>query len=319
MKEHLYGVSVVLAGGSGLIGRLLIPHLLREGAVVTVLSRRSIEALRDEGLTGVTVKPWEEAASALEGAFAVVNLAGENLGAAPWTPARKSQLLESRVGPTRFLTHALSGLLEKPKVFLNASAIGYYGHREARVDETSGPGQGFLSELCEAWELAADEAALYGARVVKLRTSLVLSRQGGVLPLLVRVVKWGVAAPLGDGRQGMSWIHEADLVRLILEALVNPMIQGPLNAVAPESITNTVFMATLCRHFRRPLWPIPAWMSRMGLSLLKGEMGKTLLLEGANVEPRKALDAAFAFEHPTLEGALKALYSRSVADVKRVA
>jgi uncharacterized protein (TIGR01777 family) len=211
--------------------------------------------------------------------------------------------MESRVRSTTLLARAVSGLTPRPRVFVSASGIGFYGNRgDAILREDSPQGAGFLADVCAAWESAAVEAARSGIRVATMRIGMVLSGAGGALPALVRPFRLGLGGPLGNGRQYMSWIAIADLVGALTHAIDRDDLSGPINAVAPHTVTNTEFTRTLGRVLHRPtLLPTPAF----ALRLLLGEMADELLLASARAEPARLLASGFAFRYPTLEGALR--------------
>jgi len=303
-------VDIVVAGGTGFIGRRLCERLLDHGHRVTVLTRRRAEA---ERLFGATVKAveWDAAMSgqweaALQGAQGVVNLAGASIADARWTDARKRQLVESRVNATRALVRAAARLSVKPLVFLNASGIGFYGPQDDRViDETGAAGHGFLAELCVRWESAAQEAAAQGIRTVCLRTGLVLGNDGGALPRMALPFRFFLGGPVMPGTQWVSWIHRDDLTGLIEWAMVTPGVSGPVNAVAPSPVTMTEFCTTLGRVMRRPSWlPVPEFVLKRGL----GELG-SLMTTGQRVKPAKAEREGYRFRHPSLEEALRDIFA----------
>lgn len=296
---------VVIAGGTGLVGRHLSAALAASGRDVTILSRSAPAAAFPPG---IQVHSWENLPATLDGANAVINLSGAGIADARWTPARKQILARSRVDPTRRLAQALGATPRRPPVLVNASAVGIYGPRDERpVTEDQPPGQGFLADLCRAWEAAADEAAIHGVRVVHLRLGIVLARDGGALPRMAQPARFGLGAKLGDGRQGMSWIHVDDLVALVQAALTHPAWQGPVNATAPFPESNAAFTRALCRRLHRPMPPVPAWLTRTALGLLLGEMGEAVLLQGAYVLPAKAQALGFQFRFPHLPEALQDL------------
>lgn len=296
---------VLIAGATGLVGRALLPALAARGHEIHALSRDpSRHSLPDF----VQVHPWEALPGALEGLDILINLAGTNIGERRWSSARKRDLVQSRVEGTRRLVSSLEHLERRPALLLQASAIGYYGDRgEEPVDEDSPPGQGFLAELCQAWEGAADAAGPLGVKVLKLRLGAVLAREGGALPPLVRAFQWGFGSRLGSGDQGFSWIHIQDLVDLMLHLMEDPPAEGVFNATAPLPCSQAVLARTLARRLHRPCWPAPAFLTRMGIQLLLGERGKALLLEGAYVRPRRALERGFSFRFPSIEEALRDL------------
>jgi uncharacterized protein (TIGR01777 family) len=302
MVQHRNERRILVAGGTGLVGRHLAAALVRGGLEVTVLSRSGRSAILPAGAEG---RPWEALPEVLERAAGVVNLCGEGIADARWSPGRKRTLLDSRVGPTRRLVEALAAARNRPSVLVSASAVGVYGPMDVRpVTEADPPGAGFLADVGRAWEAAAALAASQGVRVVQLRLGMVLARDGGALPRMARPARYGLASKLGGGHQGMSWIHVDDLVSMILAALADPRWHGPVNATAPGPVSNEAFTRALCRHLRRPLLPAPAWLTRAGLRILLGEMGEAMLLQGAYVLPAKAQALGFRFRFPDLDGAL---------------
>jgi len=296
---------LVVAGGTGLVGRHLVQALAADGIRVTVLSRApGTMALPP----GAEARSWDALPQALDGADAVVNLCGEGIAAGRWSAARRRLLLDSRVGPTLRLVQALGALPAGPRVLVNAGAVGDYGALDDRpADEATPPGHGFLPQLCRQWEAAAEGAAAHGARVVQLRLGVVLARDRGALPRMALPVRWFLGAKLGHGRQGLSWIHVDDLVRLILAAAADAAWKGPVNATAPWPVSNEAFTRALCRRLRRPLLPLPAPLTRAAIRLLLGQMGEELLLQGAFVLPRAAERLGFTFRYPRLEDALSNL------------
>lgn len=298
------GKKVVIAGGTGLVGRRLAGALARRGAQVHILSRSP----HPSDSNGIQLGGWDNLPERLQGASAVINLAGEGIADQRWTPARKKTLLESRLGPTQRLLEAMAALAEPPPVLVNASAIGIYGSElEAPVAEQQAPGTSFLAEVCSRWEAAADKALALGVRVVKLRIGVVLAREGGALPKIALPVRLFAGTALGTGRQGFSWIHLEDLVRLFMEAADNPAYQGAINATAPHPCSNHDLMRQIATRLHRPLWPVPAALTQAGLNLLVGEMAGPMLLSGAFVLPARALELGFQFHYPNLTDALKDL------------
>lgn len=296
---------VVVAGGTGLVGRHLVAALLKEGAEVTVLSRAPERAVVP---AGARVRSWEALPQTLEGADAVINLCGEGIADARWSPARKRILLSSRLDPTERLVTALGAAQARPPVLVQASAIGIYGPMDGRpLNESQAPGQSYLARLCVQWEAAADAALALGVRVVKVRTGVVLAREGGALPKMALPVKLFSGSKLGHGQQGFSWIHMEDLVGLFIEAARNPAYGGAVNATAPMPTTNETFTRALARHLHRPLLPVPAFLTRTALKVLVGEMAEALLLQGAFVYPAKALGLGFPFRFERAQEALEDL------------
>ena len=238
----------------------------------------------------------------LEGIDAAVHLAGENIASSRWTPAQKAKIRESRVAGTRLLAETLSKLKTPPKTLVCASAIGFYGDRsDQRLNEDSPPGTGFLADTCREWEAAAKPAADRGIRVVHLRTGVVLASQGGALAKMLTPFRLGIAGIIGSGQQYMSWISLDDLVAVISFALLKETLRGPVNAVAPNPVTNHEFTKTLGRVLRRPtVFPMPAFAARLAF----GEMADGLLLASTRVEPKRLMDAGFRFRFPALDAAL---------------
>jgi uncharacterized protein (TIGR01777 family) len=243
-------------------------------------------------------------AAALDGADAVVNLAGVPIGGKRWTADRKREIRESRTLTTRLIVDALSQE-GAPPVLVNGSAVGYYGTTEETVDETSPAGSDFLAETCVAWEREAIRATEHGVRVVLARTGIVLARDGGALPQMALPVKLFAGGPIGGGRQWIPWIHIDDEVGLLLLALDSPDLSGPLNGSAPEPARQRDLVKALGSALGRPaILPTPAFPLRLAM----GEMA-TLALEGQRAVPAVALAAGYEYAHPDLEAALRAIYA----------
>ena len=271
-------------------------------------------ALRLQRWTAAPVEPgagppgwWQ----ALDGAGAVVNLAGESIAAGRWTPRQKERILQSRIRATRALVQGIAAVANKPAVLVSGSAVGYYGPRgDEELDEGAPPGDDFLARVCVAWEGEARRAAEEGVRVALVRTGLVLAARGGALPRLVLPFRLGAGGPLGSGRQWMPWIHLDDLVELFVFLIQGEGLEGPFNGTAPQPVTNRQFARTLGRVLGRPSWlPAPAAALRLAL----GEMADALLLSGQRAVPRRALEAGFRFRFPELEPALRDLLARAPA------
>lgn len=291
----------VIAGGTGLIGQRLAAELLRRGTAVTILTRDPAGAKIPEGADSRT---YAELPSALEGADAVFNLAGASIAGKRWTEAYKRELVDSRVDTTARLVEAMKACAVKPKVLVNASAIGWYGPRGPEpIDEQAGQGPTFLASLCGEWEAAADEAAALGLRVVKLRTGVVLAKEGGALPRMAFPVKIFQGAKLGRGDQGFSWIHIEDLVQMYLAAAQDGSWSGGINATAPQPVSNEAFTKLLGKRLRRPILPVPGFVTAAALKLLVGGMSVELL-EGAYILPKRAESLRFPFRFPDAASAL---------------
>jgi len=294
---------VVVAGGTGLVGRALAKALVARQAEVIVLTRHPGSASLP---TGVRALGWDRLGEALEGTDAVFNLAGEGIADRRWSASRKRAVLQSRVGPTEDIVEALRNCERRPAVLVNASAIGYYGavDDDTPLGELAPAGLGFLPDVCRAWEAAALPARDLGVRVAIARTGVVLARRGGALPKMALPVRLFLGSRLGHGRQGVSWIHLHDLVEMLLEAARNPAWEGPFNATAPEPVSQAVFLRLLAKRLHRPLLPIPGFLAAAGLRLALGEMGRDLLLRGAYVHPGLAEAREFTFRFPSPEDAL---------------
>lgn len=294
-------MRIAITGASGLIGSALVAAGKARGDEITRLVRRS--APGEEGI-------WDPEAGLLdtgplEDQDAVVHLAGENIAARRWTARQKARIRSSRVEGTRRLCEGLARLERPPRVLACASAIGFYGNRgDTVLDESSPAGSGFLPEVCQQWEAAAKPARQAGIRVVHLRFGVVLSAQGGALARMLLPFRLGLGGRMGDGRQWMSWISLDDVVAGILHLLSSEGIQGPVNLVSPQPVTNRDFARTLGRVLRRPAWfAVP----RVALRLALGEMADELLLASTRVVPRVLLQASYCFVHTELETALRHL------------
>lgn len=298
-------MRLVITGASGFIGSTLCPRLLEQGHSLTLLTRG---APRDAGgpdkrwlhWTPGALREWQ---SALDGADGVIHLAGEPIAEKRWSAAQRQRIEQSRIDSTRSLVQAIAEAERKPKFLVSASAIGYYGPRgDEIVTEETGPGSDFLSKVCRAWEEEAKKAEELGVRVVLLRTGIVLGRGGGALAKMAEPFKYFVGGKLGSGRQWMSWIHLEDQMRLIVELMHNSRASGPINATAPNPVTNKEFCKTLGQVMHRPCWAtVPAFALRLAL----GEMAD-MLLTGQRVIPAVAQKLGFQFLYPHLRDALEA-------------
>ena len=299
-------MRVVVAGGSGLIGRKLIDSLLQAHHEVTLISRTPEKAKKY--FIGVHVKFWDTKNTAdltgiLDGTDAVINLTGESIASKRWTQYQKERILASRIESTRTIVLAIQQAHDKPMALLNASAVGYYGNvPDGEVTESAPRGTGFLADVCTLWEAEALRAQDIGVRVVLLRTGIVLDKQGGALQNILLPFRLFIGGPLGSGRQWFPWIHLQDEVSAILFAMENVNITGPLNLSAPESVRMTDFCRKLGRVLHRPSWMhVPAFL----VKLVFGEMAEPLLLHGQKMNPKKLMDNGFKFQFPNLEDALK--------------
>jgi len=294
-------MRIVIAGGTGFLGTGLVDRLRATGHAVTVLARRPSREGEVEWNPDKSPAP---PGRALEGADAVVNLAGASI-ARRWTRAHKRALWESRVPLTRALAEAIKRTTPPPATFISGSAVGIYGDRgDEELTERSPTGTGFLASLGEAWEKEAIAAATH-TRVVLVRTAVVLDRQGGALPQMALPFRFFAGGRIGSGRQYLSWIHRDDWTSMVMWALTNTAVTGPLNAAAPHPVTNEEFTRTLGRVLRRPtLVPAPAFALRAVLGEMAG-----MILGSQRMLPAKAGDLGFRYSHPHLESALRAIYS----------
>jgi uncharacterized protein (TIGR01777 family) len=297
-------MQIAISGASGLVGSALADSLTAGGHQVRRLVRG--DARGDD-------IPWAPEADAidsakLEGVDGVVHLAGEGIATGRWNEDKKRRIRDSRVRGTGLVARTLAKLSRRPPVLVCASAVGFYGPRgDEEVDETTPPGTSFLSEVCRAWESAADPARAAGIRVVHTRFGVVLSEKGGALAKMLPPFRLGAGGRIGSGRQWMSWISIDDVVGAISHALATPSLAGPVNAVAPRPVTNAEFTKTLGHVLSRPtVAPMPAFAARLAF----GEMADELLLTGQRVVPKRLIESGYRFRHGDLEAALRHVLGR---------
>lgn len=298
---------IVIAGGSGFIGSALAAEWLAQNGEVIVLSRSPRQ--RSDGVveiqwSGANVGEWIKH---LEGAEAVINLAGKNIKC-PHTPKNVFELTESRVNSVASVAMALNHVKAPPPVWLQASAIGYYGNTGDRIcDENSPNGSDILADICCDWENAFDSAPVPRTRKVLLRIGFVLGKDGGALPILARMTRLFLGGSAGSGKQFISWIHLKDLARMFCEGIARQDWSGTFNAVAPNPVTNKEFMRQLRLALHRP-WspPAPAWMVKISTRAMK--MDPSLALDGCRVVPKRFAEASFQFQFPELGAALKNIF-----------
>jgi uncharacterized protein len=297
-------MKVLISGATGFVGTALTLALQKRNHQALALTRRrslpgTVTWKPDRG--EIKLDPGQEL-------DAVVHLAGESI-ACRWTAEKKSRILTSRREATRLLSGSLASLSRRPRVLISASATGYYGNRsDGILNEDSPAGTGFLAEVARAWEEATEPARSKGIRVVILRIGIVLDPRGGALARMLPLFKLGLGGPVGSGEQFWSWISLRDLVKVILFAIDNQNMHGPVNAVSPHPVTNREFTRRLAKVLRRPaVLPVPAWMVRLVL----GQMGEETLLAGARVQPEILSRRQFPFLDPDLEPALRSMLSGS--------
>jgi hypothetical protein len=302
-------MKIVIAGGSGFLGRPLAAAIAEQGHDVVTLTRGNAPRRGHTRSREVTwtpngeVGPW---ATEIDGAGAVINLAGESIAGKRWTAAHKQRILDSRVQATRSLVGAIQAAPAAPRVFVSGSAVGYYGPRgDEVVPEDTPPGFDFLARVCVQWETEALLAASDRTRVVCVRTGLVLEKDGGALPQMLPPFKFGAGGPVGSGRQYWPWIHRADWIALVQWAIHTPAATVAINGTAPNPVTNAEFARALGRALRRPAFmPAPGF----ALRLLLGEMADALLLSGQRAVPTRPERLGFTFRYPQLGAALAAIF-----------
>jgi uncharacterized protein (TIGR01777 family) len=299
-------MNIVVAGGSGFIGSSVVPRLRSEGHDVVVLTRAPARSARTEDAErifwdGRTQGGWS---LYVRRADAVINLAGESIGDGRWTASRKRRIVEGRIDATRALLEAMRTGERKPSVLINSSAVGYYGPVESGdVTEDHPPGAGFLADLCVRWEQEALAAGELGCRVVVLRTGVVLGEKGGALEKMLLPFRLYAGGPVGSGRQWFPWVHRDDVAGVILFALGNPALSGPVNVVAPGCVTMKEFCAALGAALSRPSWlPVPPFALRAALGEMAG-----MILTGQRAVPSRLISLGYQFRYPGVAAALAAV------------
>jgi uncharacterized protein len=295
--------TVLVTGATGFIGQRVVEALVAGGHTVIALVRTpNPDRLLARPLTLITALDQIASDTRID---AVINLAGEPIANGLWTNAKRARIITSRVDMTNAVVALMARLTTKPHVLVNGSAIGWYGvWQDEPLDEAASAHTCFSHQLCAAWETAAQKAREQGVRVILLRIGLVLGTEGGMLTRMLTPFEFGLGGRFGDGKQWMSWIERDDLVRLIAHAIAVQTISGPLNATAPEPVTNEEFTRALARALGRPApFPVPSKL----LSIVGGDLADELLLGGQNVLPKAAMDTGFVFNHSALGGALDAI------------
>ncbi len=304
--------GIIITGATGFIGKALCFRLLKEGYEVIALSRNLEKAKKILG-NDVTVVEWDGRSCRgwqdyANGAYAVVNLAGENIGSGRWTPKRKQSILQSRLDAGRAVVEAAKSVEKKPRVIIQASAVGYYGFRgDEIIDESSSPGEGFLVEVVKKWEQSTQEVESQKIRRVIIRSGVVLGKEGGAVLRLIKPFRLFVGGHLGSGKQWISWIHLEDEVNAILFLIQREDLKGVFNLTAPHQLIQKDFAHILGKVMKRPSWlPVPGF----ALRLFFGEMAKEMLLSGQRVRPGRLLEAGYRFLYPQAELAIKEILGK---------
>jgi uncharacterized protein (TIGR01777 family) len=300
-------MRLLISGASGVLGRELVPLLTTGGHTVYRLVRRKPDPAQNE----IFWDPDQNILSAdqLPEVDGVIHLAGEYIGLYRWTEEKKKKVLDSRVRGTSLLARTLAGLDNKPKVFLSASAVGFYGNSGAQiVDENNPPGGDFISEICIQWEKATEAAQLAGIRTVCMRLGIGITPRGGALERILETSPFGFVRCFGSGEQYISWMSYDDIISAMLHCLVHTGLSGPVNIAAPQPATNREFMTLLAKITGRPLLlPVPEWF----LGLIYGQMASEIVLSGCRVATKKLTESGFTFRHTSLQQALTLLLGRS--------
>ncbi|MCA9189942.1 MAG: TIGR01777 family oxidoreductase [Planctomycetales bacterium] len=294
-------MRIAVTGATGLVGQALLGRLKREGDEVVQITRRRAGT----GVVHWSVQDGRIDAAPLEGVDIVVHLAGENIAQGRWSEAKKARIRDSRQQGTELISRTVAGLSHKPAVLVCASAVGFYGDRGDEILTEDKPrGSGFLPEVCHRWEGACQPAIDAGIRVVNLRYGMLLSKRDGALAKMLLPFRLGLGGPIGSGRQWWSWLDIADAVGVILHAARTDSLHGPVNAVAPEVVTNAEFTRSLAKAVHRPAFlPMPAFAARLAL----GEMANDLLLASLRVVPQRLQETGYQFEFPKLDESLASL------------
>lgn len=299
-------MRVIVTGATGFIGKALCKVLIKKKYDVIALSRNTAKGCKilENCCTlvdwdGKTASGWTNYA---DGAYAIINLAGENIGSGIWTQSKKQQILESRLNSAKAIVEAVEQAQTKPKVIIQASAIGYYGARlDEILDESSSHGKGFLSDTVKQWELSAEKLKSLNIRHIVIRTGIVLGRGGGALSRLLIPFRLFAGGPLGNGQQWFSWIHIDDEINAICFLMETENLDGIFNLTSPNPIRMKYFCKSLGKVIKRPSWlPAPDFILKLAL----GEMAEEMLLSGQRVIPKRLLEAGYKFLYPDAESAL---------------
>lgn len=298
------GLRIAITGSTGLIGTAAVDYFTSHGHSVTRIVRLESNFVSKDQVVYWDVKTRKIDREGLEGHDAVIHLAGAGIADERWTPEYKEIIYSSRIHSTTFLAETLARLDAPPRVFLSASAVGYYGNIEEvkRVDESHPPAQDFLAKVCQDWENATNPAAKAGIRTVNMRMGMVLSGAGGALVKMLPIFRMGLGGKLGSGNQGISWIALEEIPIIMHYTILNNNIVGPFNVVSPFAVSNAEFTKILGNVLGKPtIFPVPAF----AVNLMFGEMGKTLLLSGSRIEPRKLTENGYQYKYAGLDQVLQ--------------
>ena len=296
--------KIAITGSTGLVGSAVVKYFQKQGDTITPFVRPQTKMTMDQPVIRWNVAKEDIDLDNLEGQDVVIHLAGASIADKRWSNSYKQEIFKSRVDGTTLLARTFAKLKQKPKVFLSASAIGFYGSRapETVIDETFPQGNGFLADVCAKWEEAALIAKSAGIRTVLIRIGVVLDAKGGALAKMMPIFSFGLGGVLGDGKQMMSWVSLKEMPAMMDHVIRNPSINGPVNFTSPQTVSNREFTQTLSSVIHRPAFlPVP----NFGLRLLFGEMADALLLEGARVKPHVLEKTGYQFKYQKLEDALK--------------
>jgi uncharacterized protein (TIGR01777 family) len=305
--------QIIITGATGFIGKSLCKQLVQAGYDLVVLSRnpkKGSESLPNQ----IRVASWDAKTSEgwadyADGAYAIINLAGENIGSGRWTPGKKRRILESRLNAGKAVVEAIKKVGNKPKVLIQASGIGIYGNRDDEIlDEFSRPGSGFLTEVAKQWEGSTKKVESFGVRHVIIRTGVVLGADGGFLSRVILPFRLFVGGRLGSGNQWIPWIHLDDEVRAICFLMERQNLKGAFNLTAPNPLISKDFFNLLGKTIKRPSWlPVPGFL----LSLLLGERARELILSGQRAMPKRLLESGYDFLYPDAKSALREILTES--------
>jgi uncharacterized protein (TIGR01777 family) len=305
---------VVVTGATGFIGKALCFRLLEEKYDVVALSRSKEKGEKVFG-TDAKVIEWDGKSSEVwqdyaNNAYAIVNLAGENIGSGRWTAEKKQSIIQSRLDAGKAVVEAVKSVEKKPKVIIQASAIGYYGLREDEIiDESFSAGEGFLANVVKKWELSTQEVESHKTRRVIIRSGVVLGKEGGAVLRLIKPFRLFVGGHLGSGKQWFSWIHLEDEIKAILFLMQREDLKNVFNLTAPHQLIQKDFARIMGKVMKRPSWfPVPGFVLRP----VFGEMAKEMLLSGQRVVPRRLLEAGYRFVYPQAELALNEILGKTI-------